>query len=181
MGDVEVGRENTRSIDIVEPVMEGAKLDIDEADAQGSSTKEDDGTKASPAVGEPVLPQLPVTADDTEHEDWRTIPQNKSPSARRKLGNNGSLAVEIPTGSPSRYHLLSKELEEGEVGDDSSEEDTTVDTQAVPEKSKQKEKHKSWKNKKAQKSNPNTNGGLKKDQSKGAKNKQTNQASSWRH
>lgn len=36
--------------------------------------------------------------------------------------------METPTGSPSRYHLLSNELEEGEVEEDSSDEESSVES-----------------------------------------------------
>lgn len=111
-----VVKENSKAIDMVKPVMEGAKLDIDETIAQGSSTKEDIRTKNMPANGEPAIDlaqKSSANADNTENEDWLTIPQSKSSSARWKLGKSGMhLTVEISTGSPSRYHLLSTELEE---------------------------------------------------------------------
>ncbi|KAG5410985.1 hypothetical protein IGI04_007304, partial [Brassica rapa subsp. trilocularis] len=109
-----------------------------------------------------------------EHEDnetWLTIPQNKSPLARKTNGKATQRPeVEPPTGSPSRYHLLSNELEEGEVDveEDSSDEESSVESQTALEKKKQMERQKSGKKKKSQKVNPNINVGLRKDQNKGS-------------
>ncbi|KAH0936459.1 hypothetical protein HID58_013576, partial [Brassica napus] len=92
-----------------------------------------------------------------EHEDnetWLTIPQNKSPLARKTNGKATQRPeVEPPTGSPSRYHLLSNELEEGEVDveEDSSDEESSVESQTALEKKKQMERQKSGKKKKSQK------------------------------
>ncbi|KAL0702831.1 hypothetical protein Bca4012_058953 [Brassica carinata] len=130
----EVVKENFKPIDIEKPVMEGAKLDNQDITAQGSSTKE--------VVNAQIAPDSAVNVDNTENEAWLTIPQITSPYARRKFGKSGKrLEVEIPTGSPSRYHLLSNEVEEGEVEEDNSEEEDSVEPREVLDMKKQMEKH----------------------------------------
>lgn len=185
--------DNSKPIDIEDPVLEAAKLNITEPNARESSTKETNieqtgGMEVEHECAEHDTPSLQVAPKQVvEHEDnetWLTIPQNKSPLARKTNGKATQRPeVEPPTGSPSRYHLLSNELEEGEVDveEDSSDEESSVESQTALEKKKQMERQKSGKKKKSQKVNPNINVGLRKDQNKGAKNKQANQASSRRH
>lgn len=88
VAEEEVVKENTKAIDMVEPVMEGTKLDIDETIAQGSSTKEEVGTKTMPEYGEPdiVLTQKSsANADNTENEDWlRSLRVNRRMLARNR-------------------------------------------------------------------------------------------------
>lgn len=178
-------------IDIEEPVMEVSKLNPDVGTAQKSSTKRTDQPPTKHVEGEQNSNvNVDARADDTnlvretgvdgKTEEWLTIPQSNSPSARQKIEINTS-RTELPTCSPSRYQVLSNDLEEGEVEGESSEEETSVESQAAIERRKQLEKQKSGKTKKSQKSHPNTSVGKQKDQSKGAKNKQTNHASSRRH
>ncbi|CAH8337830.1 unnamed protein product [Eruca vesicaria subsp. sativa] len=69
---------------------------------------------------------------------WSTVPQSSPPGSR-----NNELEVPI-TSSPSRFHLLSTELEEEEVDaeDESSnsEEESSVESKIALEKRKQVEK-----------------------------------------
>ncbi|KAG2329568.1 hypothetical protein Bca4012_020878 [Brassica carinata] len=167
VAEEEVVKENTMAIDMVEPVMEGTKLDIGETIAQGSSTKEEVGTKTMPEYGEPdiVLTQKSsANADNTENEDWLTIPQSKSPSLARNRGRVGRILRWIS--------LLARHLDTACL---------VMSWKRHLNRILQKSKQKSGKNKKTQKNKPNTNVGTKKDQNKGAKNKPTNQASSRRH
>lgn len=176
-------------IDIENPVLEVAHLATVEASAQQSSTKDkeqevqDMGLTSRDSVSDKAEKEIEIPENE---EPWLTIPQS-SPSGRRNNGSSGrGTEVEVPsTSSPSRFHLLSTELEEGEVEAEdessSSEEESSVESKVVLEKRKQMEKQKLGKNKKNQKSNPNVNVGNKKDQTKGAKNKQTNHVSSRRH
>ncbi|KAF3529179.1 hypothetical protein DY000_02040249 [Brassica cretica] len=100
-----------------------------------------------------------------ENEAWLTIPQNNSPSARRKIGKTSKKSeAELPTSSPSRYQLLSDELEEGEVDETSGESDdeTSGESQAALDQKQQLGKQKSGKNKKAQRNVPSVNVGAKK-------------------
>ncbi|KAH0879230.1 hypothetical protein HID58_066624 [Brassica napus] len=119
-------------------------------------------------------------------EPWLMVPLS-SPSGSRKLEKPETSKVpeDQSKTSPSRFHLLRKELEEGEMEDEdesaSSEEESSVEIRETLEKRKQLEKEKSGKNKKTQKKNQNTTAGNKKDQSKGSKNKQNNYVSSRRH
>ncbi|KAG5415430.1 hypothetical protein IGI04_002997 [Brassica rapa subsp. trilocularis] len=166
-----------------------AHLATVEASAQQSSTKDkeqevqDMGLTSRDSVSDKAEKEIEIPENE---EPWLTIPQS-SPSGRRNNGSSGrGTEVEVPsTSSPSRFHLLSTELEEGEVEAEdessSSEEESSVESKVVLEKRKQMEKQKLGKNKKNQKSNPNVNVGNKKDQTKGAKNKQTNHVSSRRH
>lgn len=184
-----VANEVSKSIDIENPVLEVAHLATVEASAQQSSTKDkeqevqDMGLTSRDSVSDKAEKEIEIPENE---EPWLTIPQS-SPSGRRNNGSSGrGTEVEVPsTSSPSRFHLLSTELEEGEVEAEdessSSEEESSVESKVVLEKRKQMEKQKLGKNKKNQKSNPNVNVGNKKDQTKGAKNKQTNHVSSRRH
>ncbi|KAG2247679.1 hypothetical protein Bca52824_087307 [Brassica carinata] len=142
--------------------MEGTKFNSNETTPQESFTKET-------LVGTDVDNQSgPVVADNRLGPDNQSSSDNQSgPVIAAAEVVSGQ--VETPTGSPSRYHLLSNELEEGEVEED------------ILEKKKHMGKQKSGKKKKSQKSNLNINVRIKKDQNKGAKNKQKNQASSRRH
>ncbi|KAG5414060.1 hypothetical protein IGI04_001627, partial [Brassica rapa subsp. trilocularis] len=146
-----------------DPVLEAAKLNITEPTASESSTKETNieqtgGMEVEHECAEHDTPSLLVAPKQVvEHEDnetWLTIPQNKSPLARKTNGKATQRPeVEPPTGSPSRYHLLSNELEEGEVDveEDSSDEESSVESQTALEKKKQMERQKSGKKKKSQK------------------------------
>ncbi|KAH0917052.1 hypothetical protein HID58_024712 [Brassica napus] len=178
--------ELSKSIDIEEPVLEAAKL-IEVAKGQAASTAQAEDTQDLLVNVEKNAHQSqgsPVEEAVHENEAWLTIPQNNSPSARRKIGNTSKKSeAELPTSSPSRYQLLSDELEEGEVDETSgeSDDDTSGESQAALDQKEQLEKQKSGKNKKAQRNVPSVNVGAKKVQTKRTKNKQNNHASSRRH
>ncbi|KAF2612984.1 hypothetical protein F2Q70_00009203 [Brassica cretica] len=146
-----VANEVSKYIDIGNPVLEVAHLATVEASAQKSSTKESERE-----VNDAGMTSRDSVSDKVEKEI--EIHDNEKPCT---------------------------ELEEGEVEAEdessSSEEERSVESKVVLEKRKQMEKQKLGKNKKNQKSNPNVNVGNKKDQTKGAKNKQTNHVSSRRH
>ncbi|KAG2305100.1 hypothetical protein Bca52824_033751 [Brassica carinata] len=183
-----VANGNFKSIDIENPVLEVAHLVTEEASSQQSATKSSEKEVRVPvlAVRDSVPNKVPKDIAIPENEEpWLTIPQS-SPSGRRNNGKSGkSTEVNPSTNSLSRFHLLSTELEEGklelESESSSSDEESSVESKAALEKKKQMEKQKVGKNKKSQRSNPNVNVGSKKDQTKGAKNKQTSHATSRRH
>ncbi|KAG2295456.1 hypothetical protein Bca52824_042125 [Brassica carinata] len=132
-------------------------------------------------IGNPVLEVAHVATVEASAQKSSTKDSEREVEKEIEIHDN-----EKPcTSSPSRFHLLSTELEEGEVEAEdessSSEEESSMESKVVLEKRKQMEKQKLGKNKKNQKSNPNVNVGNKKDQTKGAKNKQTNHVSSRRH
>ncbi|KAH0850815.1 LOW QUALITY PROTEIN: hypothetical protein HID58_095224, partial [Brassica napus] len=176
--------ELSKSIDIEEPVLEAAKL-IEVAKGQAASTAQAEDTQDLLVTWKRMLINLRFAEEAVhENEAWLTIPQNNSPSARRKIGNTSKKSeAELPTSSPSRYQLLSDELEEGEVDETSgeSDDDTSGESQAALDQKEQLEKQKSGKNKKAQRNVPSVNVGAKKVQTKRTKNKQNNHASSRRH
>ncbi|KAJ4894899.1 Uncharacterized protein Rs2_21693 [Raphanus sativus] len=105
------------------------------------------------------------TVETADTEEWMTM--NQSLSGRKKIGkNSAALKGQMPpvTTSPSRYHVLSADLEEGEVEEtraDSSDDEDSVDSESALEKKKQMEKAKTGKNKKSQKNGPIATNGTK--------------------
>uniref|UniRef100_A0A0D3BM65 DUF4283 domain-containing protein n=1 Tax=Brassica oleracea var. oleracea TaxID=109376 RepID=A0A0D3BM65_BRAOL len=167
---------------------EGNETDaLQAASAQQSSTKgsEEEQSAMENAVKDIISYKAAIVniIESENNEASLTIPQSKSPTGRRNHGKSGKgMEGEPPiTSSPSRFHLLRNELEEGEVESDSSDEESSAESHAALETRKKMEKQKLGKNKKSQKSNSNVNVGGKKDQNKGAKNKQANHASSLGH
>lgn len=167
---------NSKTIDIEQPVLEAANLASDEVTAQDSKTQ-------SSGEEENVPIKAINTTELVNNESWLTVPHGKSPTGRRNHGKSDRIKEVAPpsTSSPSRFHLLSDDLEESEVGSDSSDEESSAESQIVLERKKQVEQQKSGKTKKSQKGNPSVNAGGKKDQAKGAKNNKANNASSRRH
>ncbi|KAG5376133.1 hypothetical protein IGI04_040729 [Brassica rapa subsp. trilocularis] len=185
--------ENSKPIDIENPVLEVAPLATAAASAHESSTNDSEGKvkDTEVIVRDSVSGKAAEDIEISEKEEpWLTIPQS-SPSGKRNNGKSGrGTEIELTsTSSPSRFHLLSTDLEEGEVeveevveeDSSSSDEESSVESKAVMEKKKQIEKQKLGNNKRNQKSNPSVNVGNKKDQTKGAKNKKANHVSSRRH
>lgn len=174
-----ISREKTsdsqKSIDIMLPVLEVANMST-EGIVDDQSGSQDTGKSLALETN---------TVETADTEEWMTM--NQSPSGRKKIGkNSAALKGQMPpvTTSPSRYHVLSADLEEGEVEEtraDSSDDEDSVDSESALEKKKQMEKAKTGKNKKSQKNAHIATNGTKKDQNRGAKNKQTNNASSRRH
>lgn len=184
----EVANEALKSIDIENLVLEAAHMATVEARAQSSSTKDSGGDlnetdRAGNLSCDSVSDKVTKTLKIPENEEqWSTVPQS-SPSGRRNNGKSarGTELEGLSTSSPSRFHLLTTELEEGEVEAEdessSSEEESSVESKMATEKRKQMEKQRIGKNKKHQKSTAIA----KKDQPKEAKNKQINHVSSRRH
>ncbi|CDY39577.1 BnaCnng09460D [Brassica napus] len=159
-------KEKTEDAKELETVVEGTGTD-EAANAQQSSSKdsEEKVRNSVSRVHDSVSNKVSVGLVIPENEEpWLTIPQS-SPSGCRNNGKSArSTEVELPsTSSPSRFHLLSTDLEEGEVEMEnespSSDEESSVESKAAFEKKKQMEKQKLGKN----------------------KNKQTNHASSRSH
>ncbi|KAH0864496.1 hypothetical protein HID58_081707, partial [Brassica napus] len=124
------------------------------ANAQQSSSKdsEEKVRNSVSRVHDSVSNKVSVGLVIPENEEpWLTIPQS-SPSGCRNNGKSArSTEVELPsTSSPSRFHLLSTDLEEGEVEMEnespSSDEESSVESKAAFEKKKQMEKQKLGKN-----------------------------------
>lgn len=176
--------ENSKPIDVENPVLEVAHLAAQKSSTNDSEEEiKDTEVIARDSVSGKVAEDIEIPEKE---EPWLTIPQS-SPSDRHNNGKSGrGTEVELPsTSSPSRFHLLSTELEEGEVeveeDSSSSHEESSVESKAVMEKKKKIEKQKLGNNKRNQRSNPSVNVGNKKDQTKGAKNKKANHVSSRRH
>lgn len=171
--------EVSKSIDTSEGVQEVEKVDKTETTTEKEHTEEDGSISVlDKEAGNNVVSE--------NEEPWLTVPQS-SPSGSGKLSKPGTNKVpeDQSNTSPSRFHLLRKELEEGEMEDEeestSSDGESSVEIKETFERRKQLEKKKSARNKKNQKKNQNTTAGNKKDQSKGSKNKQNNYVSSRRH
>ncbi|KAG2257495.1 hypothetical protein Bca52824_076789 [Brassica carinata] len=146
---------NQKSIDLENPVLEVVHLATEAANAQQSSSKdsEEKVRNSVSRVHDSVSNKVSVGLVIPENEEpWLTIPQS-SPSGCRNNGKSArSTEVELPsTSSPSRFHLLSTDLEEGEVEMEnespSSDEESSVESKAAFEKKKQMEKQKLGKNK----------------------------------
>ncbi|KAJ4875911.1 Uncharacterized protein Rs2_40929 [Raphanus sativus] len=126
--------------------MEVAELTTDNVIGQESSTKQTEVQGPTESVEEDNVLHGPFGGEtDPANEASLTIPQNNSPSARRRNGKYINTSdTEHPTTSPSRYQILSTELEEGEVEEDSFDEETSVESQAAMEKKKQFRKAEVW-------------------------------------
>ncbi|KAH0922756.1 hypothetical protein HID58_022774, partial [Brassica napus] len=161
--------ENSKPIDIENPVLEVALLATAATSAHESSTNDSEGKvkDTEVIVRDSVSGKVAEDIEVPEKEEpWLTIPQS-SPSGKRNNGKSGrGTEIELPsTSSSSRFHLLSTELEEGEVeveeeveeDSSSSDEESSVESKAVMEKKKQIEKQKLGNNKRNQKSNPSVN------------------------
>ncbi|KAG2269263.1 hypothetical protein Bca4012_071566 [Brassica carinata] len=171
--------EVSKSIDTDKPVQEVENVEKTETTIDKEHTEEDGNISVSDK-------EAGNNGVSENEEPWLMVPLS-SPSGTRKLEKPETSKVpeDQSKTSLSRFHLLRKELEEGEMEDEdesaSSEEESSVEIRETLEKRKQLEKEKSGKNKKTQKKNQNTTAGNKKDQSKGSKNKQNNYVSSRRH
>ena len=131
--------ENSKPIDVENPVLEVAHLAAQKSSTNDSEEEiKDTEVIAHDSVSGKVAEDIEIPEKE---EPWLTIPQS-SPSGRHNNGKSGrGTEVELPsTSSPSRFHLLSTELEEGEVEveEDSSgsDEESSVESKAVMEKKK---------------------------------------------
>ncbi|KAF3510378.1 hypothetical protein F2Q69_00007426 [Brassica cretica] len=150
IGGLVVVNGNQKSIDLENPVLEVAHLATEAANAQQSSPKdsEEEVRNSAPPVHDSVSNKVSEGLVIPENEEpWLTIPQS-SPSDRQNFGKSArSMEVELPsTSSPSRFHLLSTDIEEGEVEMENessiSDEESSVESKAAFEKKKQMEKQK---------------------------------------
>lgn len=135
--------ENSKPIDVENPVLEVAHLAAQKSSTNDSEEEiKDTEVIAHDSVSGKVAEDIEIPEKE---EPWLTIPQS-SPSGRHNNGKSGrGTEVELPsTSSPSRFHLLSTELEEGEVeveeeveeDSSSSDEESSVESKAVMEKKK---------------------------------------------
>ena len=149
--------EITKSIDTDKPVQEVENGEKTEISTDKKHTEED----SMVSVSDKESGNNGVSENE---EPWLTIPQSSPPGSRRlaKPGTSKETEDHSKT-SPSRFHLLRKELEEGEMKEE--EESESSDGESSPkikesfEKRKQLEKEKSGMNKKNQKKKPKYNCG----------------------
>ncbi|KAL0668113.1 hypothetical protein Bca4012_030817 [Brassica carinata] len=126
--------ENSKPIDVENPVLEVAHLAAQKSSTNDSEEEiKDTEVIARDSVSGKVAEDIEIPEKE---EPWLTIPQS-SPSDRHNNGKSGrGTEVELPsTSSPSRFHLLSTELEEGEVeveeDSSSSHEESSVESKAA--------------------------------------------------
>ncbi|WZZ68184.1 hypothetical protein YC2023_079554 [Brassica napus] len=138
--------EVSKSIDTSEGVQEVEKVDKTETTTEKEHTEEDGNIS--------VLDKEARNNVVSENEEpWLTV-QQSSPSGSGKLSKPGTNKVpeDQSNTSPSRFHLLRKELEEGEMEDEeestSSDGESSVEIKETFERRKQLEKEKSARNKK---------------------------------
>lgn len=96
-----IASENSKLIDIKKPVLEVANLNLttDETITQNSAIVATHDKESSPATG--YNGQVPVKEVNDkvkvqeDNDEWSTVPHNKSPSGRMKMGNLVSILTLI--------------------------------------------------------------------------------------
>ncbi|KAH0887520.1 hypothetical protein HID58_063616 [Brassica napus] len=133
--------EVSKSIDTDKPVQEVENVEKTETTIDKEHTEKDGNISVSDK-------EAGNNGVSENEEPWLMVPLS-SPSGTRKLEKPETSKVpeDQSKTSPSRFHLLRKELEEGEMEDEdesaSSEEESSVEIRETLEKRKQLEKEKS--------------------------------------